>query len=253
MNEPQPDEPAEAPDAEAPRKPGVLGRVTGGARAAGRSVMGGAAAVVGGASAAGGKVIGGAAAIVGGASAAGGKVVGGLAGAGSAALATGGGLVHLTGKAVKTTAGGALSVGGQVLDGATATVISSARFIASAEYRRTQGWPWLRLVVARNRMAVWQELSQSDEMLRLMWRYARMRGLSDEEKAKVRAQLLDLAKVVPALGIFMLPGGAVLLPLLARALPWDLLPSSFMEQEAITPEDIAAMARPPATDPPADA
>jgi hypothetical protein len=43
----------------------------------------------------------------------------------------------------------------------------------------------------------------------------------------VRAQLIDLAKVVPALAIFAAPGGMLLLPLLAKLLPFNLLPSAW--------------------------
>eukprot|EP01050_Picozoa_sp_SAG11_P039806 SAG11_NODE_16943_length_533_cov_0.785714_1_plen_103_part_10 len=40
--------------------------------------------------------------------------------------------------------------------------------------------------------------------------------LSENEKHRVKAQLLDFAKVVPMLGIFALPGGGMLLPILAK-------------------------------------
>jgi hypothetical protein len=44
----------------------------------------------------------------------------------------------------------------------------------------------------------------------------------------VRLQLLDICKAIPALAIFMLPGGSLLLPLLIKLLP-DILPSAFRD------------------------
>ena len=46
----------------------------------------------------------------------------------------------------------------------------------------------------------------------------------------MKEQLIDLAKAVPALAIFAAPGGMVLLPLLAKLLPFDVLPSSFSQK-----------------------
>ena len=45
----------------------------------------------------------------------------------------------------------------------------------------------------------------------------------------MRAQLIDLAKTIPALAIFAAPGGMLLLPILLKLLPFNLLPSSFAD------------------------
>ena len=50
--------------------------------------------------------------------------------------------------------------------------------------------------------------------------------LSKEEQKQMQAQLLDTLKAIPSLAIFMLPGGAILLPLFAKLIP-NLLPSAF--------------------------
>jgi hypothetical protein len=52
--------------------------------------------------------------------------------------------------------------------------------------------------------------------------------LSEEEKEKIKIQLLDICKAIPAFTVFMLPGGALLLPLLIKLIP-DILPSAFRE------------------------
>ena len=49
-----------------------------------------------------------------------------------------------------------------------------------------------------------------------------------DEKSKVKEQLLDICKTIPSLTIFLLPGGAILLPLLVKLIP-KLLPSAFDE------------------------
>ena len=53
--------------------------------------------------------------------------------------------------------------------------------------------------------------------------------LTAGEKDKVREQLIDLAKTIPALAIFAAPGGMLLLPILIKLLPFNLLPSSFVD------------------------
>ena len=50
--------------------------------------------------------------------------------------------------------------------------------------------------------------------------------LDKEERKKVQGQLLDIFKSIPSLAIFMLPGGAVLLPIFIKLIP-KLLPSAF--------------------------
>ena len=50
----------------------------------------------------------------------------------------------------------------------------------------------------------------------------------EDEKKKVKKQLLDICKTVPSLTIFLLPGGALLLPILIKFIP-KMLPSAFNE------------------------
>ena len=53
---------------------------------------------------------------------------------------------------------------------------------------------------------------------------------SIEEKEKIKIQLLDICKSIPALAVFLLPGGALLLPLLIKLIP-DILPSAFRDDD----------------------
>ena len=54
-------------------------------------------------------------------------------------------------------------------------------------------------------------------------------SLSREDWSRLRSHLSDLGRTVPALALFAMPGGALLLPAAARALPFDLRPTSFRE------------------------
>jgi hypothetical protein len=81
--------------------------------------------------------------------------------------------------------------------------------------------------ITMNLAAVATELRETGELTQLLARAAAGHALDGVERAKVRAQLIDLAKVVPALALLAAPGGLLLLPLLAKVLPWSLLPSAW--------------------------
>lgn len=94
-------------------------------------------------------------------------------------------------------------------------------------------------IIKKNGVAVLTELRESREALFLLWRLASGRSLTAEEQQRLKEQLADMARTIPALGIFSLPGGLLLLPILARSLPWNILPSAFrqeLEKEAPPPD-----------------
>jgi len=82
-------------------------------------------------------------------------------------------------------------------------------------------------LLQKNKNSLVQELHESKELVVLLT-ISTTRKLNDEEKGKVKEQLLDICKSIPAFTVFMLPGGALLLPLLIKAIP-NLLPSAFRE------------------------
>lgn len=86
-------------------------------------------------------------------------------------------------------------------------------------------------VVTDNLEAIVTEIKQTGELGQLLAKAAAGKALSGDEKAKVKAQLIDLAKAVPALAIFAAPGGMLLLPLLAKLLPFSVLPSAWDGKE----------------------
>ncbi|MCB9730912.1 MAG: hypothetical protein H6744_21090 [Deltaproteobacteria bacterium] len=85
-------------------------------------------------------------------------------------------------------------------------------------------------VVRRNLSAIGTELAETGDMAVLLAR-ATHKTLTPEESARVRQQLVDLAKAVPSLALVAAPGGTVLLPVLAKVLPFSILPSSFEDAD----------------------
>jgi len=81
-----------------------------------------------------------------------------------------------------------------------------------------------RLII-RNSKRLQKEISESKELVALLSK-STVKDLTPEEKKKVQNQLLDIFKSIPSLAIFILPGGAVLLPIFIKLIP-KLLPSSF--------------------------
>ena len=82
-------------------------------------------------------------------------------------------------------------------------------------------------VLTDNLEAIVAEIRQTGELGQLVARAASGKALSPDEKRKVKLGLIDLAKAVPALAIFAAPGGMLLLPLLAKLLPFSVLPSAW--------------------------
>ena len=88
----------------------------------------------------------------------------------------------------------------------------------------------IKLLLQKNKERLLLELKQSKEAMYLV-KKATHSNLSTEEKEKIKVQLLDICKSIPALAVFLLPGGALLLPLLIKLIP-DILPSAFRDNES---------------------
>lgn len=85
----------------------------------------------------------------------------------------------------------------------------------------------VQTLIERNKKRLQVEISQSRELMVLLSQSTK-RELSQEEKKKVKTQLLDICKTIPSLTIFLVPGGSLLLPILIKFIP-KLLPSAFNE------------------------
>ena len=80
-------------------------------------------------------------------------------------------------------------------------------------------------LIYRNRDRIKRELKQNKELLQLIKKSTQME-LSSKEKEQMKTYMLDSFKSIPSIALFLLPGGSVLLPIVASLLP-KLLPSSF--------------------------
>jgi hypothetical protein len=113
-----------------------------------------------------------------------------------------------------------LSVGGNVVG----TLVNTTKFITDSEYRETVGIPWLKQMITANQKILAYQMQQNRKSLDIVYRYALGHPLEAGEQEIATKQLTDMAKLVPAFAIFLLPGGMVLLPLFAKLLPWELIP-----------------------------
>ena len=80
-------------------------------------------------------------------------------------------------------------------------------------------------LILRNSKRLLKEIKGSQELVRLITKSTHS-DLSAQEKKKIQEQLLDIFKSIPSLAIFILPGGAMLLPIFIKLIP-KLLPSAF--------------------------
>jgi hypothetical protein len=87
---------------------------------------------------------------------------------------------------------------------------------------------WIK-ILGRNKDKLAVELKQSKELVSLI-RKSTTSELTKEEKERVKTQFMDIARSMPALAIFLLPGGAILLPVVLKVIP-NLVPSAFRENE----------------------
>ena len=86
----------------------------------------------------------------------------------------------------------------------------------------------LKGVLNRNKKAIIQEVNESKELMDLLHKMTRVK-LSEEEKFKVKIQLMDIIKTLPTFIIIALPGTFITLPLLLNILPKKAFPSAFSE------------------------
>lgn len=82
-------------------------------------------------------------------------------------------------------------------------------------------------LISRNSKRLLKELRESKELMVLLSK-STVKELTEDEQKKVQEQLIDVFKSIPSLAIFLLPGGALLLPLVVKFIP-KLLPSAFDE------------------------
>lgn len=85
----------------------------------------------------------------------------------------------------------------------------------------------IRKAVIQNKTLILREIQRKKGLYDLLIKWNSGVSLSDAEKEIVKIQLLDIAKAIPALAIFMLPFGALVLVFLIKFLPSQILPAAF--------------------------
>lgn len=88
----------------------------------------------------------------------------------------------------------------------------------------------MQRTLEKNFHRLMREVRQTGELSVLLTRAARGQKLSAQERRRMRVELIDVAKAVPALAIFAAPGGILLLIALAKVLPFNILPSAFQDE-----------------------
>lgn len=89
----------------------------------------------------------------------------------------------------------------------------------------------------KNFHRVMNEIRETGDLAVLLTRAATGHTLSRDERRRMREQLIDVAKAIPALAIFAAPGGVLMLIALAKVLPFSLLPSSFQDEVERAPDE----------------
>ena len=88
----------------------------------------------------------------------------------------------------------------------------------------------LKKDLRNNAKKINEEVVLENNAIILLKRHSAGHKLTKREQKIVKTSLIDICKVVPSLGIFLLPGGLVLLPLVSKMLPFDLMPSAFQKK-----------------------
>ncbi|MEN8250351.1 MAG: LETM1 domain-containing protein, partial [Bacteroidota bacterium] len=84
-------------------------------------------------------------------------------------------------------------------------------------------------VMDKNKNQIGEEIRESKELMDLLVKSTKAE-LTEEEQIKVRAQLIDILKLLPTFVIIALPGSFLTLPLLLKILPKSALPTAFQEK-----------------------
>ncbi len=86
----------------------------------------------------------------------------------------------------------------------------------------------LTTIIRKNLDRIVNEIKHTGDLYTILTKTGGMK-LSEAEKKFVKVQLLSIAKTIPALTIFCLPAGGMVLGILIRVLPFNILPDSFVE------------------------
>ncbi len=89
----------------------------------------------------------------------------------------------------------------------------------------------IKTAILVNKNKIIQEIVETKSLYNLILKWGSEGSLSKEEMSQVKKQLLDILKTIPAITIFLIPFGSIILVLLVKTLPFDILPSAFSNSE----------------------
>lgn len=85
----------------------------------------------------------------------------------------------------------------------------------------------IKKLVFDNRDLIYQEVCQTKEVYQLLLKWQREGSLSKPELDRIKIQLIDICKAIPAIAIFLVPFGTIVLIMVVKYLPFEILPSAF--------------------------
>jgi hypothetical protein len=97
----------------------------------------------------------------------------------------------------------------------------------------------IQRTLEKNFTALMKEVRETGELSVLLAKAARGQDLTRDERRRMRQQLIDVAKAIPALAMFAAPGGLLLFIALAKVLPFNILPSAFQDEPPDQPGSTA--------------
>ncbi len=157
------------------------------------------------------------------------------------------GVLFVGGKAVEGTVmvkDGVVMVGETVVG----SVVNTTRFLADSEYREHVGIPWLRGVIDSHREILVFQMQENQKTMGIMYRMSVGEKVSEVEMSEALGQVAKMARLVPAMALFLAPGGSLLLPLLSKLLPWELVPDLRPPSQAVDVELEVVVANSPEVD-----
>lgn len=78
---------------------------------------------------------------------------------------------------------------------------------------------YLKRLIVINKEAILMEVLSISGLMQLLMKFRNTdEGWTREEKKEIKRHLKNIAKIVPAIAVFSLPGGSFLLPILAEVL-----------------------------------
>jgi hypothetical protein len=126
-----------------------------------------------------------------------------------------------------------LEIQSSVLHSFTRQTTSHVRFSITSLIDRTRQATThiVERLIKKNAHAIANEVRETGDLMALFVK-STSAELNPEEQARMKDQLHDLCRAVPCLALFAAPGGSLLIPVLQKLLPINILPSSFLTEES---------------------